>query len=231
MVVGHMAIGRIFLTCEKRGLNRLSHHPFSLTIPNDLLDRLADLLSYILHPAVLMLLTVVLVSTWTRGNLAWVLLDVGILIIGLLPGLLYIYVKTRQGHFSHYHLLKKEERHIALPLLFVGVLASFGLYKLTQAPTIMMRGMAIGLFAGLGAIIISRFWKISLHAAVAMGCAGLFIPLSWQVAVCFALLGLIVGVARLRARHHTPAQVIVGWIYGFGMGSLSVIWLRNVVAY
>ena|SRR5688572_841337 len=231
MVVGQVATGRLFLTCEKRGLNRLSHHPFSLTIPNDLLDRLADLLSYILHPAVLMLLTVVLVSTWTRGSLAWVVIDVCILIIGLLPGLLYIYIKTRRGQFSHYHLLMKEERYIALPLLFVGVLASFGLYALTQAPTIMMRGMVIALLAGLGAIIISRFWKISLHAAVAMGCAGLFIPISWIAVGGFAILGLIVGLARLRVRHHTPAQVIVGWIYGFGMGSLSVIWLRNVVAY
>src|SRR5687767_13004974 len=229
MVVGQVATGRLFLTCEKRGLNQLSHHPFSLTIPNDLLDRLAEVLSYILHPAVLILLTVVLVSTWTRDSAAWEVLEDGILIIGLLQGLLYIYVKTKQGHFSHYHLLKKEERRIALPLLFVGVLASFGLYALTQASIIMMRGMAIGLFAGLGAIIISRFWKISLHAAVAMGYAGLFIPISWIAAGVFAILGLIVGLARVRVRHHTPAQVIVGWIYGFGMGSLSVIWLRNLV--
>jgi membrane-associated phospholipid phosphatase len=195
------------------------------------LDRLADLLSYLLHPAVLMILTVMLISTWTRGNPAWVVLDVGILIIGLLPGLLYIYNKTRRGHFSHFHLLLKEERHIALPLLFVGVLASFGLYGLTQAPIIMMRGMLIALFAGLGVIIISRFWKISLHAAVAMGCAGLFIPISLVAAGVFAILGLIVGLARLRVRHHTPAQVLMGWIYGFGMGSLSILWLRNLAPY
>jgi membrane-associated phospholipid phosphatase len=177
------------------------------------------------------MLTVVLVSIWTRDHPAWAVLDLGILVIGLLPGLLYIFIKARQGHFTHYHLLLKEERYIALPLLFVGLLVSFGLYQLTHAPTIMMRGMAIGLVAGLGAIIISRFWKISLHAAVAMGCAGLFIPISWTAAGVFAILGLIVGVARLRVRHHTLGQVVVGWIYGFGMGSLSVIWLRNIVPY
>jgi membrane-associated phospholipid phosphatase len=197
----------------------------------DLLDRLAALLSYILHPAILMMLTVVLVSIWTRGNPIWAVLDLSILILGLLPGLLYIFIKTRQGHFTNYHLLLKEERYIALPLLFIGLLVSFGLYQLTHAPTIMMRGMAIGLVAGLGAIIISRFWKISLHAAVAMGCAGLFIPISWTVTGVFTILGLIVGLARVRVRHHTPAQVVVGWIYGFGMGSLSILWLRNLAPY
>ena len=54
----------------------------------DLLDRLASLLSYLLHPAILMILTVVLFSTWTRGSPAWVVIDVAILILGLLPGLL-----------------------------------------------------------------------------------------------------------------------------------------------
>jgi len=209
--------------------NQLLHSLFSLTISDDLLDRWAAMLSYILHPAVLMMSAVVLVSIWTRSNLIWAVLDVGILILGLLPGLLYIYIKTRQGHFTHYHLLLKEERHIALPLLFVGLLISFGLYRLTQAPTMMIGGMAIGLVAGLGAIIISRFWKISLHAAVAMGCAGLFIPISWVATGVFAILGLVVGLARLRVRHHTAAQVIVGWIYGFGMGSISILWLRNLV--
>jgi membrane-associated phospholipid phosphatase len=206
--------------------NQLSQLPYSVSISSNFLDRLADVLSYILHPAVLMMLTVALVSFWTRGSLIWAVLDVLILIIGLMPGLLYIYVKTRRGQFSHYHLLLKEERRIALPLLFVGILISFGLYKLTQAPMIMIQGMLIGLFAGLGAIIISRFWKISLHAAVAMGCAGLFISISYIAAGVFAILGLIVGLARLRIRHHTPAQVLVGWIYGFGIGSLSVLWLK-----
>jgi len=205
--------------------NKLPH------LRGSVLDRLADLLSYVLHPVVLMILTVVLVSFWTRRNLAQVGLDVGILIIGLLPGLLYIYIKTRQGQFSHYHLILKEERRVALPLLFLGMLISFGLYAFIGAPLIMMRGMAIGLVAGLGAIVISRFWKISLHAAVAMGCAGLFIALSWQAASCFALLGLLVGLARIRIRHHTPAQVLVGWIYGFCTGSLSIFWLKDLIPY
>jgi len=185
----------------------------------------------VLHPAMLMIVTVALISLRTRSSPVWILLDLGILILGLLPGLLYITIKTRKGEFSHYHLLLKEERRIALPLFFAGLLGSFLLYRWTQAPLPMMRGMAIGLLAGLGAILISRFWKISLHAAVAMGCAGLFLPISGMTVGLFAVLGLIVGLARLRVHHHTPAQVIVGWIYGFGMGSLSVLWLGNIASH
>ncbi len=209
----------------------MSGPPSSIPTTSGLLDRLAHILSYVLHPAILMIVTVALISRQTRSDPAWTFLDLGILILGLLPGLLFIYIKTRKGEFSHYHLLLKEERRIALPLFFFGLLGSFLLYRWTQAPLPMMRGMVIGMLAGLGAILISRFWKISLHAAVAMGCAGLVLPISWMATGVFAALGLIVGLARLRVQHHTPAQVIVGWIYGFGMGSLSVLWLGNLVAH
>ena len=209
----------------------MSGLPSSIPTTSGHLDRLAHILSYVLHPAILMIVTVALISLRTRSDLALTFLDLGVLILGLLPGLLYIYIKTKKGEFSHYHLLLKEERRIALPLFFVGLLGSFLLYRWTQAPLPMMRGMAIGMMAGLGAILISRFWKISLHAAVAMGCSGLFIPISWMIVAVFAALGLIVGLARLHVRHHTPAQVIVGWIYGFGMGSLSVLWLGNIATH
>jgi membrane-associated phospholipid phosphatase len=169
-----------------------------------------------------MLLTVILISGRSRNNFVLTIADVGILVVGLLPGLLHIYLKTRRGDFGHYHLLLKEERRVVLPLLFAGMVASFVLYILTQAPSIMLRGMVVGLLAGVGAMAISRFWKISLHAAVAMGCAALFIPISWTILLVIGSLGIIVGASRLVVKHHTPAQVIGGWIYGFGITSLLV---------
>jgi len=194
---------------------------------SDQLRNIADGVSYGLHPAVLMVLTVILISGHARNSLALTLMDMAILIAGLLPGLLYIYIRTKQGHFSHYHLLLKEERRIVLPLLFLGMVGSFVLYALTQAPAIMLRGMLIGLLAGAGAILISRFWKISLHAAVAMGCAALFIPISWSILLGISALGIVVGISRLVVKHHTPAQVIGGWIYGLGVTSL-LVWILLV---
>ena len=187
-------------------------------------QRVSHALGYILHPAVLMVFAILLLSARLRHNALLTLMDMGILVAGLFPGLLYVYVKTRRGDFGHYHLLLKEERRIALPLVFVGLVGSFVLYALTGAPAIMMRCEVVGLVVGAGAMIISRFWKISLHATIAMGCAALFIPVSPTILLVLAVLGILVGISRLVVKHHTPAQVIGGWLYGFGVTAL-LVWL------
>jgi membrane-associated phospholipid phosphatase len=90
--------------------------------------------------------------------------------------------------------------------------------------------MVTGVLAGAGAVVISRFWKISLHSAVAMGCAALLIPFSWMLAATFAILAVVVGVARLMVRHHTWGQVVVGWGYGFCVSAL-LLWLLSTMRF
>lgn len=181
------------------------------------LYRIANVASYLLHPAVLMLAAVLLASLYFRQTFAWAALDLGILGLGLLPGLLYIVVKTRRGEFSHYHLVVREERYFVLVLLFIGVVLSFTLYYWSGAPTPMLLSMVAGLVCGAGAIVITRFWKISLHATVAMGCAALFLPLNVGYVMAFLVAGAIVGTARIIVQHHSVAQVVGGWAYGFGL--------------
>jgi membrane-associated phospholipid phosphatase len=190
------------------------------------LDQAAHSISMFLHPAVVMILTAVLLSNYVRGDPSRVLIDLAILIAGILPGLIYIYVRTKRGDFGHYHLLLKEERHTVFPILIVGLIGSFALYLFIGTPGLMLRGMVAGILGGVGVAIISRFWKISIHAAVTMGCAALFLSVSIPVMFGFIVLGIIVGLARLPIKHHTPAQIVVGWFYGFFFTS-ALLWLMR----
>jgi membrane-associated phospholipid phosphatase len=182
-----------------------------------LVQRVAHTLAYLLHPAVLLLVTMALLNIFLPEAGGRGLLDMGILLLGLLPGLSYIAWKVRRGAVSHPHLLFKEERRIVLPLFLLGLLGSLLLYKLTGAPDFLLEGMAIGLLEGVGLTIITRFWKISFHAAVSMSCAAFLLPVSAWLALIMATAALIVGWARLPVNHHTLAQVIGGWAYGFGV--------------
>lgn len=188
------------------------------------MTKLSKILSYLLHPAVIMLVCVAIYSTMIRTRLLDTVIDVAILLVGLLPGLLYILVKTKKGDFSHYHLVIKEHRRVTLIILLSGLMTSFLLYKLIQAPPVMIDGLAIALIGGVLIALITWFWKISFHAAVAMGCAALFLTISTAATIAFIIAAVISGLVRLPVKHHTPAQVIFGWIYGFGI-TTCLLWV------
>ena len=171
-----------------------------------------------------MLITVAVYSSMIRTTILGTIIDITILLIGLLPGLIYIVIKTRRGNFSHYHLIVKEHRRGTLIILLAGLMTSFLLYKLINAPSTIIDGLTIALIGGVLIALITWFWKISFHAAVAMGCAALFLPISLPTTFIFIIAAFISGLVRLPIKHHTPAQVIFGWIYGFGI-TTCLLWI------
>jgi membrane-associated phospholipid phosphatase len=186
--------------------------------------KLSKILSYILHPAVIMLITVGVYSSMIRSTVSDTIIDITILLMGLLPGLIYIVIKTKRGEFSHYHLIVKEHRRVTLIILLAGLMTSFVLYKRINAPSTITDGLTIALIGGVLIALITWFWKISFHAAVAMGCAALFVTISIPTTFIFIITALISGLVRLPIKHHTPTQVIFGWIYGFGI-TTCLLWI------
>jgi membrane-associated phospholipid phosphatase len=190
------------------------------------IHRIAHFVSYLLHPAILMLTTIALLS-YSAGSASWqIALDVVIIMLGITPGLAYIIIKTRRGETTHYHLLLKEERYIVFPIMIAGLVASLALSYALGRPAIINQGIIWGLIVGTGAAIINRFWKISLHAAVGGGCAALLLPVSLPLMSFVLILAIISGLARLPIRHHTVAQVIIGWLYGFGLTAI-LFWVAS----
>jgi membrane-associated phospholipid phosphatase len=188
------------------------------------MTKFSKVLSYILHPAVIMLVTIAVYSSMIRTTILDTVIDIAILLVGLLPGLIYIVVKTKRGEFSHYHLIVKEHRRVTLIILLAGLMTSFLLYKLINAPSTIIDGLTIALMGGVLIAFITWFWKISFHAAVAMGCAALFLTISIPTTIIFIVAAILSGLVRLPVKHHTPAQVIGGWLYGFGI-TTCLLWI------
>lgn len=174
----------------------------------------AGAISYILHPALIIIATQVCLSAQIRNGVLPVARDALILAAAMFPGLLYLIVKKRRGQISHFHLLRKEERRLILPMLLGGVAVSYCVYYWIGTPAEMLRIMLVGILSGAGAVLISEFWKISLHSAVPMACAVLVFPMAKALALVFIAAGIVVGASRLIQRHHTATQVVCGWAYG-----------------
>jgi hypothetical protein len=178
--------------------------------------RIAYTISILFHPLVLILTLTALIGSQVRSSAILGVRDALILALCLLPGLLYLLVAKRNGQPVHYH-------RVVLPLMLVGLVVSFFIYRYIGTPNTALRGLAIALVVGVGATIIDRFWDMSFHASIAMSCAALLIPFSFYQMVVTAIIGIVVGVARLPIKQHTIPQVVAGWIYGFGVTMVLVI--------
>ncbi|MFI6450390.1 hypothetical protein ACIBF6_02460 [Streptosporangium amethystogenes] len=182
-----------------------------------------------------------------RGGLAWVVTEMaapqyvavalppvaGLLAhgwVGALWGLLaaalcagapvgVIAVGVRRGRLDSMHLVDRKSRRGPMLTGLIAVAVGLVLLALLDAPVIVTAtaGVMLGWVLVMGAITLK--WKISFHTGVAAGAAVVLahvLPAAVTLAVGAALVGVI-GWARVRVSHHTPAQTLVGAATGAGV--------------
>jgi membrane-associated phospholipid phosphatase len=151
---------------------------------------------------------------------------IGILIFivtGLLPILLAL-LMTRLGIIKSLQMNQREERiwPFAIAAIFY-YLAYYLLKQLDLSPVyiLFMLGAFVTVVTGL---VISFFWKISIHMTGMGGLVGAFTGLSLRFMIDMPLLIVILimlsgfaGFARLKLSAHSPAQVLAGFITGFAI--------------
>lgn len=136
---------------------------------------------------------------------------------------LNLYILKASGKISSISLTNRNER--LAPVFYtlaMYVVTAYLFYQKVEMGNLLPN--LISLSAGLifMAMIITLFWKISLHAIAMGGFIGCYLGLNYlnihyfeyTLATLFIATGLVVS-ARLKLQAHTPAQVYVGFLLGF----------------
>jgi membrane-associated phospholipid phosphatase len=188
-------------------------------------ERLAYIISGAIHPVVLLIVSMTAVGIYARANIRAALADTGIFFAGILPGWAYHFSALHRRRTLDYTRITNYHRYTLIALL-LGLGFVFAIYRWIGVPTLQVRSLTVILLAIVGCLLINRFWKISFHAAIAMICAALFVPIAPLVAVFLTVLGIIAGLSRLLLELHTPTQVVAGWLYGFCSTSVLLLLLH-----
>ncbi len=124
---------------------------------------------------------------------------------------------------------EKKDRIIALSIVAVIYLISWYFMNKVGFPEILMKIINAAIISVTACLIVSAFWKISLHACGLGGLAAFLIFLFWKfgldVRLYFLLVILASGLAaaaRLFLGKHEPIQIYTGWIAGFIFVILSL---------
>ena len=186
-------------------------------------DRLARLLSNVFHPFLVSLVTLILViyldGSTLLDALKWTVIGFGIVI---LPLTVYLIINVRRGHYSDWSISIREQRskiYILAGTCFVILVLTF---IWAGAPAIALACLFAALVTVVIAAVINRLvTKISLHAVALAGCAAALFWVSPPLGLLLALAGIAVSWARMRLKHHTLTQILLGW--GVAAGSVFVV--------
>lgn len=135
---------------------------------------------------------------------------------------LFVFILYKRGMINSIEMDKREER--VFPLVITGVFYSLAYYIIyqTQLDVIYQRlFMGSALLIGI-ALVVSFYWKISMHMIGFGGMLGAliginlvaYVDLTFYVILSAFICGLV-GFARLKLMAHTPAQVYTGFLTGF----------------
>ena len=186
---------------------------------------LAKLLSRILHPIFIPTITLAIISTKFL-NIIILSNQLNIIIIGtviftLLFPLLSILYLLFTKRIKSLQIEEKEER--ILPILFTIIWMLIGYYFLGNileyAPVV--NSIYLGMIATLGiTLLITKYWKISLHMAAIGGCFGVFLNLQYiyggviNYVIFILILSGLLGYSRAILKAHNMRQIYSGFLLG-----------------
>lgn len=177
-------------------------------------ERLAKLTTDIFAPGNLVIVGLPLIglaSASPGSGFLWGCLAA--LFAGVIP-LTVIAVGVRRGRLTDIHVVRREQRTTPLMLGICSVVVGVVLVYVLPAPP-EVRDLTAAMLAGLvAAAAVTRGWKISIHAAVAVGVTVVFAATFGALGWLFAIPAAAVGWSRVQLGVHTVTQVIAGAVLG-----------------
>lgn len=190
---------------------------------------LAHVVSEISNPLFIALPTFLIISLSSAPDILHALLwwIVAVLGISIAP-LLFIWRGVRKGQYSDHHVSKREQRFI--PLLFgLGCMAAAFvlLYFLGTSRVLIATVTAVIVACGIS-LLITRYWKISLHLVGMAGAVTVFTLMFGPRLLLLSPLVALVAWARWQVRAHTALQALAGTALAVSV-TVAVFWLCGLL--
>ncbi|MET9613934.1 hypothetical protein [Kitasatospora indigofera] len=132
----------------------------------------------------------------------------------------------RKGQWEDRHVGRRQRRLVVIPFIMLSVLTSFAVMLWADAPDD-MTAMVLAMFAALVPImVITVWWKVSVHTAVASGavvCLAIALGAWWLL---LHPLVVLIGWSRVVLRDHTRAQTVAGALVGAVSAGLTFWYAR-----
>ncbi len=176
-------------------------------------DRMAEIISYIFHPLLVVVPTLVIAMVSLGSTLGqaifWTVLSVAIV---NLPMALLLFWGVRSGKYSDASVSIREQRTSIYAVGGTCLVILLAVLIIGKAPVVIIACLVSAVIATAIGYWINRYTKLSLHSAAMAGCTAVLLWTAPLIGVVMAIFAPLVGWARIRLKHHTPVQILIGWM-------------------
>lgn len=180
---------------------------------------IARVATEVFSPAVVVLVLPMTVAWHATGHVGLTLLwGLEVALFSSVLPMLFIIRGARAGRWDGHHVRDRTGRLVPFVTLIVLSGLCLGLLLVWEAPRMLVALDVAMLAALLVSGVITAWWKVSMHAAVA---AGAVVILAVAYTACMLPLLLVAASvcwSRVRLGDHTVAQVTVGTVLGIVVG-------------
>ncbi|GGS49953.1 hypothetical protein [Actinokineospora fastidiosa] len=177
---------------------------------------IARVATEVFSPAVVVLVLPMTVAWHATGHVGLTLLwGLEVALFSSVLPMLFIIRGARAGRWDGHHVRDREHRTVPLLVGLASTAVGVAILVLADAPRDVL-ALSAAMIATLAVCIaVTRFWKISLHAAVSGGAVAMVTLLygPWSLLLLLAPLALVCW-SRVVLGDHTAAQVVAGAITG-----------------
>lgn len=175
-------------------------------------DRIAELVSYIFHPLLIVVPTLVIAMV-QLGSTVWEAIFWTVLSVAIvnLPMALLLFWGVRSGKYSDASVSIREQRTSIYAVGSTCLVILLAVLIIGKAPVVIIACLVSAVIATALGYWINRYTKLSLHSAAMAGCTAVLLWTAPLIGVVMAIFAPLVGWGRIRLKHHTPVQILIGW--------------------
>lgn len=176
-------------------------------------DKLAEVVSYVFHPLLVVIPTLVIAMVRLGSTLGqaifWTILSIAIV---NLPMALLLLWGVRSGKYTDASVSVREQRTSIFAVGGICLVILLAVLIIGKAPVVIIACLISAVIATALGYWINRYTKLSLHSAAMAGCTAVLLWTAPLIGVILAIFAPLVGWARIRLKHHTPVQILIGWM-------------------
>ncbi len=196
-------------------------------MPERMEVKLAKIVSVLLQPLLIPTYTLLLIFSLNNyialiipPEYRKIILAIVVVTTFIFPAIFILFMYKR-GMVKTLHMDQRQERIIPLLITAIFYFLAFNLMRRIHLDEIYLKLFLGSFISVVIALVISLFWKISMHMIGMGGFVGALVGISQSIPVDLAFWVIIIvflsgltGFARLRLNAHTPLQVYAGFLGG-----------------